>query len=217
MAKKANFCDSILTGGEKRIALDNTHRRLQWLDSDQVPQRNPKPQKFVKKVMMCNWWNMQGIVCHEVLESGETVNSKLKLSAARANQELIKNGINSKKTRLLHDNARPYVSIITQQKIEELCLAVLPYTPYILYLAPSYYNLLWSIEKSLRNMQFTNIQHVRKWVGDLFASNPTAFYDTEIQNLRKRCKSTIASQGEYYIDYTLFYFSKIKIKLKKPT
>ena len=75
--KKANIFDSILTGDEKWIAIDNTHQGKQWLDSDQVPLGTPKPHKFVKKVMLCVWWNTQGIVRHEVLEIGEMVNSNL--------------------------------------------------------------------------------------------------------------------------------------------
>ena len=76
----------------------------------------------------------------------------------------------------------------------------LPHAPYSPDLAPSDYHKFRLMEHSLRNMQFTNIQHVRKWVGDFFASKPATFYDTGIRNLRERCKSTIATQGEYYID-----------------
>ena len=51
---------------------------------------------------------------HEVLESDETVNSNLYCQQLeRVNQELIKKGIDSTKIRLLNDNARPHVSIMT--------------------------------------------------------------------------------------------------------
>jgi [histone H3]-lysine36 N-dimethyltransferase SETMAR len=121
MAKKANFFDSILTGDEKWITFDNTHRGLQWLGPDQVPEGTPKPHKFVKKVMLCVWWNTKGIVHHEVLESGQTVKSDLYcLQLERVNQGLVRKDIDPTKTRLLHDNARPHVSVKTQQKIEEL-------------------------------------------------------------------------------------------------
>ena len=43
MAKKANFFDLILTGDKKWFAFDNTHRGLQWLDPDQMPEGTPKP------------------------------------------------------------------------------------------------------------------------------------------------------------------------------
>jgi transposase len=116
------------------------------------------------------------------------------------NQGLVRKGIDPTKTRFLHDNARPHVSVKTQQKIEELGWRVLPHAPYSPDLGPSDYHLFRSMEHSLRNMQFVNIHDVRKWVGDFFASKPATFYDTGIRNLRERCKKTIATQGEYYID-----------------
>jgi hypothetical protein len=106
MAKKANFFDSILTEDEKWIAFDNTHRGLQWLNPDLVPEGTPKPHTFVKMAMLCVWWYTKGIMHHEVLESGQTVNSDLYcLQLERVNQELIRKGIDPTKTRLLHDNA----------------------------------------------------------------------------------------------------------------
>ena len=93
MVKKANFFDSILTVDEKWIAFHNTHRGLNWLGSDQVTQKNPKSEKFVKKVMMCITWYTQGIVHHEILESARwlietcTVSSS---SQSRAYQEWLR-------------------------------------------------------------------------------------------------------------------------------
>jgi [histone H3]-lysine36 N-dimethyltransferase SETMAR len=150
---------------------------------------------------------MKGIVHHEVPKSGQTVNSDLYcLLLDRVNPGLIRKGIDPTKTRFLHDNARPHVSVKTQQKIWELGWRVLPRAPYSPDLAPSDYHLFRSMEHSLRNMQLAKIHDVRKWVCDFFASKPATFYDTGIRNLRERCKSTIATQGVYYIDKTSFYF-----------
>ena len=94
-----------------------------------------------------------------------------------------------------------------------------PYAPYSPDLAPSVYHLFRSMEPSLRNMQFANIQHVRKWVCDFFASKPATFYDTGIRNLRERCKSTIATQGNITLIILCFIFqiknSKQTIKMTK--
>ena len=62
----------ILTRDEKGMAFDKIHRGLQCLEQDQVPQGTPKPNKFVKKVMLCVWLNTQGLMHHKVLESGES-------------------------------------------------------------------------------------------------------------------------------------------------
>ena len=123
--------DSILTYDEKWIMFDNTTQGSQWLDRDQAPLGVPKPHKFVKKVMLCVWWNTRGIVHYEVLESGQTVDSALYCQQLeRVNQALADKGIKPEDTRLLHDNARPHVSIMTQEKIEELGWEVLTHAPY---------------------------------------------------------------------------------------
>ena len=63
---------------------------------------------------------------------------------------------------------------MTQHTIEELSWAVLPHAPYSLDFATFDYHLIRLMEQSLRNMQFTNIQRVRKWVGGFFSSKLTA-------------------------------------------
>ena len=45
---KNNFVDSIFTGDEKWIAFDNTHRGLDWLDSDRITSE-PKPPQLRQK------------------------------------------------------------------------------------------------------------------------------------------------------------------------
>jgi histone-lysine N-methyltransferase SETMAR len=200
-AKRSGFMDSIVTGDEKWIMFDNTSNRSQWVDSDQVPVGVPKPHRFVKKAMLCVWWNTRGIVHFEVLESGQTVNSALYCQQL----DRVRRGLNDKHvypgtTRLLHDNARPHVSMATQNKIEELGWEVLPHAPYSPDLAPSDYHLFRSMEHSLRDVKFQDVEQVRSWVADYFASQPPEFYERGIRSLRDRWRSTIATNGEYYID-----------------
>lgn len=200
-AKRGDFLDSILTSDEKWIMYDNTSRRSQWLDADQVPLGVPKPHKFVKKTMLCVWWNTQGIVHYELLPSGQTVDSKLYcLQLARVNQALIANKRNPEETRLLHDNARPHVSKMTQNKIESLGWEVLPHAPYSPDLAPSDYHLFRSMQHSLRDTQFKNDEEIKNWLDDFFASKPAEFYARGIRSLRDRWRNTIATDGEYFID-----------------
>ncbi len=55
MAKKANFFDSILTGDEKWIAFDNTHRGLQWsnaIRNDGFDETDEIHQNKIKKVIV---------------------------------------------------------------------------------------------------------------------------------------------------------------------
>jgi histone-lysine N-methyltransferase SETMAR len=140
-------------------------------------------------------------VHYEVLERGDSVNSTLYYQQLeRVNQTLIRQGINPVKNRLLHDNARPHVSKMTQSKIEKLGWKVLPHAPYSPDLAPTDYHLFRSMEHSLREMPFDNVQEVKNWVGDYFKTQPEEFFSDGIQNLRGRWRKEIDANGEYFID-----------------
>ena len=198
LSKKSGFMDSILTCDEKWIMFDNTSQKSQWLDPDQTPSEVAKPHRFVKKVMLCVWWNTRGIVHFEVLESGQTVTNTLFCEQLeRTNQALIAKGENSEKVRLLHDNTRPHVSKVTQKKIEDLEWIVLPHAPYSSDLAPSDYHLFRSMQHSLREKKFRTQEEVVNWVTEFFASKPIDFYNRGIRNLRERWRTVLESNGEY--------------------
>jgi histone-lysine N-methyltransferase SETMAR len=193
---------------------DNTSRKSQWLDTDQTPLSVPKPHKFAKKCMLCVWWNTTEIVHFEVLESGKTVDSTLYCQQLeRVNQAMVSKGLNPKKTRLLHDNARPHASVLTQNKIEELSWKVLAHALYSPDLAPSDYHLFRSMQHFLRDIKFLNVDEVRNWLSDFFDSQPIEFYARGIRSLRERWRRVINLNGEYYIDKKILY-SKIKALTK---
>ena len=77
MSKRSGFRDSIVTGDEKWIVFDNTTRKNQWLDLDEVPIGVAKQHRFVKKAMLCVWWNTRGVVHYEVLDACNNVDSTL--------------------------------------------------------------------------------------------------------------------------------------------
>lgn len=200
-AKRGGFWDSILTNDEKWISFDNPVRHGQWCDQDQTAVAAPKPNRFEKKVMLCVWWNTRGIVHFEVLKSGQNVNSNLYCQQLeRVNQQLIQLGIDPWKIRLIHDNAKPHVSKMTQNKIERMNWKVLPHAPYSPDLAPSDYHLFRSMQHGLRDVKFKNLEEVKNWVGVFFDSKPAEFYLEGIKNLLNRWRKVIDADGDYFPD-----------------
>lgn len=201
MCKRGGFWDSILTNDEKWISYDNSSRHGQWLDKGQPPLASPKPGRFDTKLLLCIWWNTRGPVYFELLKSGQTVDSKRYCQQlVKVNRELIRLGIDPNKIRLIHDNARPHVSNMTQNKIERLGWKVLPHAPYSPDLAPSDYHLFRSMQHGLRDLLFTKEDQVKKWVTEFLASKPSQFYSDGIKNLLNRWRKTIDANGDYFPD-----------------
>ncbi|CAH2244527.1 jg7678 [Pararge aegeria aegeria] len=105
------------------------------------------------KVMLCVWWDWKGIIHDELLPPGSTIDSELYYEQLMR----LKQVVEGKRPELIykrgvvfhHDNARPYTSLATQQKLREFCWEVLMYPPYSPDLTPSDFHLFRSLQNSL--------------------------------------------------------------------
>ncbi|CAJ0924654.1 unnamed protein product, partial [Mesorhabditis belari] len=169
--------------------------------TEKAPKPTPKPDIHGKKVMLCVWWNSKGLVYFEVLDSGQTVTANLYQGQLdRVDQALRRQGVDMVSTKFLHDNARPHVAKIIQQKIEEMGWEVLPHPPYSPDLAPSDYHLFRSMHHSLAEKKFKNRDEVQIWVSNFFESQPVEFFKKDIHSLRERWRQVIDADGEYLLD-----------------
>ncbi|XP_011069198.1 PREDICTED: histone-lysine N-methyltransferase SETMAR-like [Acromyrmex echinatior] len=111
------FLKQIITGDEKWVKYKNIVRKRSWSKRGEPPQTTSKPGLTANKVMLCVWWDWKGVVHHEVLPHGLTVNSELYCSQLDRLQEAIKEKrlelINRKSVVFHHNNARPHTSLMT--------------------------------------------------------------------------------------------------------
>ena len=123
------FLTRIVTGDEKWILYSNPHRSRQWLSVNQQPVPTPKPTLTLKKVLLCVWWDSNGIIYYELLQPGETITAVIYCQQLqRLNVELLKKRpalVKRKKVLLQQDNAKPNAARMTQEKIKQLDWEVL--------------------------------------------------------------------------------------------
>ena len=61
------FLKRMVTGDEKWITYDNVKRKQSWSKSGEAAQTVAKPGLTARKVLLCVWWDSQGIIHYELL------------------------------------------------------------------------------------------------------------------------------------------------------
>lgn len=135
--------------------------------------------RFDKKVMLCVWWNFQGVIHYELLPDGFSINAELysqQLDRMYASlQKKYPAVINRRRGLLIQDNAKPHVAIRTKEKIEDLDgIELLPHPAYSPDLAPSDYYLFRSMANFFKGRNFKNQQEVEIGCRDFFDSKNQA-------------------------------------------
>ncbi|XP_014473233.1 PREDICTED: histone-lysine N-methyltransferase SETMAR-like [Dinoponera quadriceps] len=168
-------------------ALDQRRTICASLLSREAPIPTPKLSLTIKKFLVCLWWNFSEIIHHELLEPGQTVTTTVYCEQLeRMKQELLKKRsvlVNYRKRIFQHDNARSHTAKITQEKIRELGLELLPHPPYSPDLAPSDYNLFRSLEHILRGKHFNNVEEVKTHLEKFFNAKSKNNFKKGIEQL----------------------------------
>lgn len=105
------FLKRIVTGDEKWVTYENVRRQKSWSKANEVAQTVAKPGLTARKLLLCVWWDWQGIIYYELLPYGQTINStlycnqldRLKLAIEQKRPALI----NRRGIMFHQDNARP--------------------------------------------------------------------------------------------------------------
>lgn len=196
------FLHRIITCDEKWILYDNRRRSAQWLDKDEAPKHFPKRSLHPKKTMMTLWWSTIGVIHHNFLNRGETINAEKYCTEI----DIMHNKLTGKHPALvnrigpilLHDNARPHVSRLTLQKLNELGYEVLPHPPYSPDLSPTDFHFFKHLDAFLQKKTFTNQEGIKNAVQQFIDSRTPAFYVTGINKLISQWQKCTDCNGDYF-------------------
>ncbi|CEF59935.1 Hypothetical protein SRAE_X000167800 [Strongyloides ratti] len=136
------------------------------------------------------------------MKPGESINSEVygKL-LDKVHQKVSQKGlslVNKKGPILLHDNARPHVSRITLQKLNELKFETLPHPPYSPNLSPTDFYFFKQLDQFLKKKVFKNEEAIKSAFEDFIGSRDDSFYSNGKSKLPLRWKNCIDSNGSYF-------------------
>lgn len=175
------------------------------------PQGIPKKDLHVKKVMLTCFWDENGVVHHEYMPSGQTINAEKYCAILDRVQKAIKEKrpwlVTGGRCSVIlqQDNASPHKAKITQKKIKELKWKLLQHPPYSPDLAPSDYHLFRSLANAQQGKKFKSTEEAQNFT-DEFLQQKTEehiegkerFFRRGIMKLVGRWEQCIAAKGEYF-------------------
>ena len=201
--KRKGFLHRIDTGDEKWIYYENPKRKKAWVKSGESGPSQPKRNIHCAKVMLCIWWDMKGVVYHELLTPCETINGeRYRRQLMHLKQALIIKrpdwGNRHDKLIFQHDSARPHIAKPVKNHLENVGWEVLPHPPYSPDIAPSDYYLFDCMNNDLIGQRFTSSENIEKWVSDWITSKDEAFFQQGIPKLPERWAKVVTSDGHYF-------------------
>lgn len=201
--KRKGFLHRIVTGDEKWIHYDNPKRRRSWGKPGHASTSSAKPNIHGSKLLLCIWWDQQGVIYYELLKPNETITGEryrlqlMRLSRALTEKRPLYEQRHDKLI-LLHDNARPHVAKPVKTYLETLQWEVLPHPPYSPDIAPSDFHLFRSMAHGLADQRFHSYEEAKEWIDSWIASKDMSFFRRGIQILPERWEKVVASDGQYF-------------------
>ena len=201
--ERKSFLHRIVTRDEKWIFFENPKRKKSWVDPGQPSTSTARPNRFGKKTMLCIWWDQKGVLYHELLKPGETVNTlRYCQQMVNLNRALIEKrpewATRHGKVILQQDNIPSHTAKAVRNTISALGWEILPHPPYSPDLAPSDYHLFSSMSHALSLTHFKDYGEVENWLDDWITSKDEHFFWKDIHNLKDRWGKCIASEGAYF-------------------
>jgi len=156
----------------------------------------------VKVMLIVFFFDWKGIVHHEFVPRGETVNKEFYLKVLKRLRESVRRerpGAWTNKTWMLHhDNAPAHASLLIREFLAKQEMIVVPQPPYSPDLAPADFFLFPNLKSTLKGHRFQTIEEIKEnSLQNLRAILQNTFQDA-FQNWKKRWERCINSRGEYF-------------------
>ena len=134
------------------------------------------------------------------MQQGTTINAAACCATLTKLRRAIQNkrrGLLTPGVLLLHDNARPYSAIHTQNLIRSFGWEQIDHPPYSPDLAPSDFHLFHYLKDFLSGKRFATDDEVKEAVKDWLSSQAADVYDLGIQKLVERYDKCLNKYGNY--------------------
>ena len=141
------------------------------------------------------FWDAEGLILAEFLESGHTVTAARYVQTLHKLRRALRDKRLGRNIIILHDNARPHAACLTSEAIAKMGWEVLPHLSYSPDLAPSDYHLFEFVKDQLRG-RYETTEAIQKAVRQCLRMAGTEFYRMGIFKLPERWEKCVQRCGK---------------------
>lgn len=200
-----NFLKSIVTGDETwcfQYDPETKRQTAEWKSSGSPQAKKTRKTPSKIKTMFIVFYDSKGIIHHEFVPSGQTVNGVFYEAVLKRLMARIRRTRPEYKDPgswcLLHDNAPSHTSLIVKRFLARNNVCVMNHSPYSPDLAPCDFALFPKIKSTLKGCFFDDIATIQKASTRTLEAIPQIELEHSFQSLLNRCQKCIESGGEYF-------------------
>ena len=195
------FLDRIVTGDETWLYQYDPEDKIQskqWLPRGGSGPIKAKSERSRGKVMATVFWDAKGILLVDFLENKRTINADYYTRVLRKLAKIIaekRPGKLHRRVLFHHDNAPAHGARKTQAVLCEFRWEIIQHPPYSPDLAPSDFFLFPNLKKSLKGIQHSSVEDVKKAALTWFSSQGPQFYADGLKGWYQRLQKYIDLDG----------------------
>lgn len=175
-------------------------QNAEWIESGCSAPKQPKTTKSAKKVLASIFWDAQGILLVDYLQSDKTTTGEYYSNLIdRLDTKICEKrpGLMKKRPIFHHDNAAVHRDILVMAKLEELHYELLENPAYSPDLSPSDFHLLPCLKKFVVGRHFSSNNEFIATLNEYFEGLPENHFRNGIHELENRWEKCLALKGEY--------------------
>jgi AraC-like DNA-binding protein len=200
-----DFMSKIITGDESWVYGYDPETRAQSSQWKSPSSPRPKKARMSKsniKVMLITFFDVQGIVYHEFLEKGTTVNQYVYLNILRRLRESVRRKRPEKFKNnswiLHHDNAPSHTAASVTTYLASRNIAVLDHPPYSPDLAPNDFWLFPKLKMTLKGERFESVDVIKTNIAAKLRELKGEDFSHCFEQWKKRWHKCIQANGHYF-------------------
>ena len=202
--EEEDLASRIITGDETwcyQYDPETKRQSMQWTSpSSPRPQKARMSRSQIKTMLIC-FFDIKGMVHHEFLEQGDTMNQyryldilkRLRESVRRKRPHLWPDG-----WLLHHDNAPPHVALSVRQFLASKSVATVEHPPYSPDLVPSDFWLFPKLKTGLKGHRFQDASDIQSHAKTFLRSLKREEFQSCFDQWKHRMEKCVSAEGEYF-------------------